>query len=327
VTPLRPSSLLDRRLVIVTGKGGTGKTTVAAALAVAAAGSGRRVLLAEVGRDEQIPSLFASGAPPAGYAGREIHPGITAMQIDPFAALGEYLSLQLGVSAPVSLVLRNRGFRQLMEASPGWRELIALGKVWHLEQMRASPGRARWDLIVVDAPATGHGVTFLSAPRVVVSALRAGPLRRQAAEVEALIEDPVRTALLPVALAEELPVRETEQLIRKVESDVGIRVDRVALNAVPARPFPAGLEDLDERLRRLPDDVALGALPAPGVLAACAAHLRARWELHEHWSQALAESIRLPCVRLPYLPGGVEGPASLAVIGAALLAGDAAEPA
>jgi anion-transporting ArsA/GET3 family ATPase len=327
VTPLRHASLLERRLVIVTGKGGTGKTTVAAALAVAAAAAGRRVLLAEVGRDEQIPSLFAPGAPPAGYAGREIHPGITAMQIDPFAALGEYLALQLGMSAPVSLVLRNRAFRQLMEASPGWRELITLGKVWHLEQMQESPGRARWDLIVVDAPATGHGVTFLSAPRVVVSALRTGPLRRQAAKVEDLIEDPVRTELLPVALAEELPVRETEQLIDSVQSAVGIRVGRVVVNGVLPRPFPAGLDDLDQRLRRLPADAPLGALPPPPILAACAAHLRARWELHEHWARALEESVGLPCLRLPYLAEGVEGPASLAVLGEALLAGSAQEAA
>jgi anion-transporting ArsA/GET3 family ATPase len=320
VTPLRPASLLERRLVIVTGKGGTGKTTVAAALAVAAAGTGRRVLLAEVGRDEQIPSRFEPGSPPAGYAGREVHPGVTAMRIDPFEALGEYLALQLGVSAPVALVLRNRAFRQLMEAAPGWRELITLGKVWHLEQMQAPSGRARWDLIVVDAPATGHGVTFLSAPRVVVSALRAGPLRRHAAQVEALVEDPVRTALLPVALAEELPVRETEELVRNVQREVGISVDRVVVNAVLPRPFPPGLEDLDERLRRLPEGVPLGALPSPGVLAACAGHLRARWDLHERWARALAESTGLPCVRLPYLAGGVEGAASLAALGAALLA-------
>jgi anion-transporting ArsA/GET3 family ATPase len=321
----RARSLLERRLVIVTGKGGTGKTTLAAALSVAAASVGRRVLLAEVGRDERIAGLFAPGAAPVGYAGREVHPGITAVCIDPFAALGEYLALQLRVSAPVELVMRNAGFRQLMQAAPGWRELITLGKIWHFEQMQASPGRPRWDLIVVDAPATGHGVTFLNAPRVVVSAVRSGPLRRQAAQVEALIEDPLRTVLLPVSLAEELPVRETEQLVRRVREDVGIAIDRVVVNALPARPLPPGLEDLGLRLRRIPDGTPLGALPAPSVLAACAAHLHARWALHERWAETLAASIGLPCVRLPYLPDGVAGPDALARLGQALVAGPAAE--
>jgi len=325
--PLPPDPLLARRLVIVTGKGGTGKTTVTASLGVAAAERGRRVLLVEVGRDEQLATLFDPAGPPAGYAGREVHPGVTALRIDPFEALGEYLALQLGVSAPVALVLRNRGFRQLMDAAPGWRELITLGKVWHLEQQRTPDGRARWDLIVVDAPATGHGVSFLSAPRVVVSAVRSGPLRRHAAQVEALVEDPARTLLLPVALPEELPVRETLELVERVRRDVGIRVDRVVVNAILPRPFPPGLEDLDTRLRRLPEQTPLGALPPPSVLAACAAHLRTRHELHERWTQALAGSIGLPCVRLPSLRDGIEGPASLAALGALLLGEPATEAA
>ena len=178
-----PASLLDRRLVIVTGKGGTGKTTVAAALALAAARAGRRVLLAEVARDEALVRLLAPDPAPAGYAGREVQPRLRVMQIDPFEALAEYLGLQLGVPALVRRVLRNRGFRQLMAASPGWRELIALGKLWHLEQMEEAPGRPLYDLLVVDAPATGHSVAFLerasrgglgAAHRAAAEALAAG---------------------------------------------------------------------------------------------------------------------------------------------------------
>jgi anion-transporting ArsA/GET3 family ATPase len=181
-----PSRLLDRRLLIVTGKGGTGKTSVAAALALAASRRGRRVLVVEVGRDEHVPRLFARDAKPVGYAGREIAPRIVAMRIDPYEALAEYLGLQLKLRAAVDLVFRNKAFRQLMDAAPGWRELITLGKVWHLEQAQDA-GRPRFDLIVVDAPATGHGLTFLDVPRVVASAVQAGPLRRNAMLVEQMI--------------------------------------------------------------------------------------------------------------------------------------------
>ncbi len=312
-------TLIEHRLVIVTGKGGTGKTTVAAALAVAAAQNGRRVLLVEVGRDEALPRLLDPGSPAVGYAGRTVMPGVTVMRIDPFEALAEYLGLQLHVRTLVDRVMRNRAFRQLMTASPGWRELITLGKVWHLEQMEESPGHSLYDLIVVDAPATGHGVSFLSAPRVVVSAVRAGPLRRHAQRVEELLEDPDRTLLLPVALAEELPTRETAQLIERVREEVGIAVDRVVVNGVVAPPFPAGLEDLDERLGDLPANTPLGALPPPATLAACAAFLRARHELNRRYVELIHELTDLPVVALPYLIEGIDGPESLRALADALI--------
>lgn len=313
-------SILDRRLVIVTGKGGTGKTTVAATLGLAASAGGRRVLLAEMGLDEHLPAILARRpGPPVGYAGRALAPGLHVMRIDPYDALAEYLGLQIRLEGVVRRVLRNAAFRQLMEASPGWRELITLGKVWHLEQMRDERGAPRFDLIVVDAPATGHGLTFLDVPRVVGSAVRAGPLQRHAGWVEAMIRDPERTLLLPVSLAEELPARETAELVTRLRGHIGVSVDRVVVNAVTPPPFPADLPDLDERLARLPPEPLPGA-PPPGVLATCVAHLRARHLLNHRWTGEIAAATGLPVVVLPRLPHGVCGPADLEALAGALLA-------
>jgi anion-transporting ArsA/GET3 family ATPase len=315
-----PAALLDRRLVIVTGKGGTGKTTVAATLAAAAAAAGRRVLVAEVGPDEHLRGVLAPGSRPVGYEGREVAKGLRAMRIDPYEALAEYLGLQIGLRGLVRRVLANAAFRQLMDASPGWRELITLGKIWHLEQMAAKDGSPRFDLIVVDAPATGHGLTFLDVPRVVGQAVRGGPLRRHAGWVEAMVRDRQRTVLLPVALAEELPARETAELVGRVREQVGVAVDRVVVNAVTPAPFPPGLADLDERLARLPASLDLPGAPPPRVLAACAAQLRSRHELNQRWTDEIERATGLPVVVLPRLARGVCGPDDLALLAPALLA-------
>lgn len=305
--PVPERSLLDRRLIIVTGKGGCGKTSVSAALALAAARAGRRVMVAEVGDREHLPRLFLrEPAEPVGYAGREIHPGVSVIHLQPYAALAEYLGLQTGARPLVDLVLRNKGFRQLMDASPGWRELITLGKVWHLEQKKESDGSSAYDLVVVDAPATGHGITFLDVPRVVVSAVRAGPLRRHAGWVEELIHDRSRTLLLPVSLAEELPTQETCELVERMREDLGIAIDRVVVNAVLPPPFPPGLADLDETLAGLDPATRLEGLPAPATLAACAAHLRSRYDLNQRYVARIARETGYPVTVLPHLDSGVE---------------------
>jgi anion-transporting ArsA/GET3 family ATPase len=314
-------SLLEHGLVIVTGKGGTGKTTVSATLALAAARAGLRVLVAEMGPDEQIPRLLDPRAPQAGYAGYPILPGLRAMQIDPFEALSEYLTLQLGVRAVVDAVVRNKAFRQLMTAAPGWRELITLGKIWHLAQLDSGdPPRRQFDLIVVDAPATGHGVAFLDVPRVVVSAVRAGPLHAHSERVEQMLEDPEQTLVLPVALAEELPAREISELTDRVRGEMGISIDRVIVNAVVGPPFPDEISDLDEALARLDGDLDLGALPPPRALARCAHYLRSRHELNRHFAAEIQHTTGLPIVELPRLPEGVRSRDQISSLTSALLA-------
>jgi anion-transporting ArsA/GET3 family ATPase len=169
-------------------------------------------------------------------------------------------------------------------------------------------------------------VTFLDVPRVVVSAVHAGPLHQHTEAVEALIEDPERTLLLPVTLAEELPVRETNELIERVRSDLPIAVDRVVVNAVAPAPFPVGLENLDEVLARLPDTSSLGALPPPSQLAACARTLRLRHELNAGFVSEIAEGTGLPLVVLPQLQAGIEGPREIEELADALLAAPAPVP-
>jgi anion-transporting ArsA/GET3 family ATPase len=306
--------LLARRLIIVTGKGGTGKTTVAAALARGAAARGLRVLVAETGRDEHLPRLLGHRGPPVGYAGAETPAGPLAVRLEPYEALAEYLNLQLRVPGAVAGLLRQRSFRQLMDAAPGWRELVTLGKVWHLEQAREGDA-PRFDLLVVDAPATGHGLTFLDVPRVVVSAIRSGPLRRHANWVETLVRDPDRTLLLPVALAEELPTRETVELVERLRSDVGVSLDRVVVNCVEPAPFPPALPDLDRRIAALAHTPG----PKPAAWAACARHLATRHDMNQHYLGEIARETRLPAVVLPLLPAGLRGPDDLAALEGPLL--------
>lgn len=307
--------LLARRLIVVTGKGGTGKTTVAAALARAAAARGLRVLVAETGRDEHVPRLLGHRGGPVGYAGARTPAGPLALRLEPYDALAEYLNLQLRVPGVVARLLRQGSFRQLMDAAPGWRELVTLGKVWHLEQAREGDA-PRFDLLVVDAPATGHGLTFLDVPRVVVSAIRSGPLRRHANWVETLVRDPDRTLLLPVALAEELPTRETVELVERLRSQVGVSLDRVIVNCVEPAPFPPELPDLERRIAALPHTPG----PKPAAWAACVRHLASRHDLNQHYLGEITRETGLPAVVLPLLPGGVRGPDDLAALEGPLLA-------
>ena len=172
----------------------------------------------------------------------------------------------------------------------------------------------------MDAPATGHGVAFLDVPRVVVSAVRAGPLRAHTLRVEQMLEDSDQTLVLPVALAEELPAREIAELTDRVHNEMGISIDRVIVNAVVGAPFPAEISDLDEALARLDGDLELGTLPPPRILARCARYLRSRHELNRRFAAEIQHTTGLPIVELPRLAEGIQGPEQISSLASALLA-------
>ncbi|HPG28202.1 MAG: ArsA family ATPase [Spirochaetaceae bacterium] len=299
-SPLR--DLLDHRLIVVTGKGGTGKTAVSCLLAEAARRAGKRVLIAETSATESIVTRFESAPKPVGYAGRELRPGLFAVHVDPHEALADYVRLQTGLGVVTDRILHSETFQQLLEAAPGWRELIVLGKVWHLEQKQDARGRPLYDLIVVDAPATGHGLTFLDVPRVVQQAVRAGPLARHASWVEAMVHDRERTLLLPVTLPEELPVLETCELIARARGEVDIAVDRVVVNRMPSRLASRALACLD----RLPPSLSPESLPPVPAMRAMLEHESRREAIAVAWRRSVSARCGLPVVDLPSLPRGFE---------------------
>jgi len=324
--PLQSPALADRRLVFVTGKGGTGKTTVALALALALAERGKRVLLAELGRSAQAPALVERTPAAVTSSPRRLAEGLDVALIDPFDALEEYLRLQGWAGAWLARGLRQPGLHDLLVGTPGWRELITLGKLWYVAtgpEEGGAPARA-YDHIVVDAPATGHGLTLLDVPRVVHSAVRTGPLARNAARVEAMLLDPAQTVLLPVCWPETLPVRETVELVDRLEHVVGIHVDHIVVNGV-ATPSPVdGWPDLADAIDALPPQAETPAVASAPVIAACVRWSQARSHSQQAALELLGEELGRRFVRLPHwpaaaLPGGEPDVSRLRSLGATLL--------
>lgn len=224
--------LTSRRVVLVTGKGGVGKTTVAASLAMASARAGKRVLLCETQGATRIPALF--GKPGKGYEASQVAANLSTLSITPQEAIQEYVMLQLHFQRLYRMVFQNRVMGPFVDAVPGLHDLVQLGKVWFAER-ETENGRPRWDQIVVDAPATGHGLTMLGAPRAMMDLTRAGPFFENAQRIAEMVEDPGRTALVLVAIPEEMPLRETEQLFERLGPMRNL-VGGVVLNEV--RPLP-----------------------------------------------------------------------------------------
>jgi anion-transporting ArsA/GET3 family ATPase len=271
---------------VVTGKGGVGKTTVAAALGLITARRGRRTVVCEVAQQERLAALF--GAHDVGHGEPELAPGLFGVSVEPERAMHEWLRYQLRSGALAGLLGHSRLFHYLTAAAPGVTELVTMGKVWDLAQPERRTRGARYDTVVMDAPATGHALALLRAPRTYANVARVGPIARQAKRIDAFLRDSSATGVLSVALPEEMPVNETVDLERRLADDLGMSVDQIVANAVLPQRFTAADE---RRLRAVSDNGA--------VQAALAEHHRASGQQEQ--LDRLRGEARAPVTTLPYL--------------------------
>jgi anion-transporting ArsA/GET3 family ATPase len=287
------ADLFDKRLLFVTGKGGVGKSTVALALGMAAAARGRRVIVCEVASQEHTSRVFRRSE--VGFHEVEMADSLWTISIDPDRSLREYLVLQSPVRAMGELLSRSRIFTYMAAATPGLKELVTIGKIWELAQLdrRVKKGR-EYDLVVVDAPATGHGIGFLQTPRTFAAIARVGPIRNQAEALDSFITDRRRTGAVIVSLPEEMPVNESELLERELSENVGVSVDRVYMNAL----YPERFSESDaDRLASVSDSVDGGGRAA--VKAALSE--RRRTVAHRGQLERLRKLVAAPVWTLPFV--------------------------
>jgi len=302
--------LLDRRLLFVIGKGGVGKTTVAGAMALGLADAGLRTLLVEVASEQRSEALFGV-APPAGIVPAEARPNLDVLSIDTDTATEEYLTRQLPMRPLVELMVRRRAFHQVAQAAPGLSELVTVGKLWDFATA-VRDGAPVWDRIVVDAPATGHGIALLEVAGQIRELASSGPIREQAGKIEQVIHHPAATGVAVVAIPEELAVSEAIEAVDALRAR-NLPVAAAIINAVRASQMTAA----DEAPLRAVADGTAGEAERAAARAAIDTLVAARHDADE--SEALARGTGLPVVSLPEVADLQPGSGGLERLAAALM--------
>ena len=307
------ASLLDRRLVFVTGKGGVGKTSVAAALAHMAASRGQRTLVCEMDAKGSLAAAF--DAAPLTFVPRELEPNLFAMAMNTEDSLREYLRLFVKLPFVGKIGPLARTFDFVADAAPGVKEILSVGKLCHEVRQR------HYDLVVVDAEATGHIVAQIGAPAVIRDLVQVGLIRDQTDWMLDILRDPATTGVAIVATPEEMPVTETLELIARLDPETGVAASAVIVNRVLPQMVTGPQVDV---LERLDDPAALAALTAkigrgaPTIIrAAQIADARSRVGAG-HLDDLAAGIGELPLVEVPELFTRSTGRRVVALIAGAL---------
>jgi anion-transporting ArsA/GET3 family ATPase len=292
--------LREKALVFVSGKGGAGKTTVAAVLGVAAAERGRRTIVCELAGAAHLAPAFGL---PVGM-GREtrLADRLWCVTLDPREALREWLRRQPGGTLADTVLSRSRAFAHFVEAAPGAKEVVTIGKVLDLAGRAPGDGRRHpaYELVVVDAPSTGHALGMLAAPGSISEVAPRGPVATQARALRAVLADAQATGYVGVSLPEEMSVREVLELEQGLDDALGRELDVIVVNGVYPDRFS------DDEAKTL-EALAAGPDPAGALRASLLEHHRAR--IHAEHVRSLRARARAPVITLPYVFAPAIGPA------------------
>ena len=292
----------EPRLQLIVGKGGVGKSTVAAAIALAEAQRGSRVLALELGRPGGLASIFGRVPPDAGVP-VEVRPRLWISYVEGEAALAEYLELVVPIRRLLAAVFTSRIYRFFVAAAPGLRELMTIGKIWYEFDRKDVNGRPMWDRLVVDAGASGHSLQYLQMPGTAAQTFTVGLVHREATRVEALLKDAAETAVHVVAIPEEMPVAEALEIVAKLRNDLQLPLGRVFLNRC-REELPAGAAEFAERLGtiRAPADASFNGVPASTLVdgVRTAVDRALAWDSVQRRSvEMLTQGCQAEIVRLP----------------------------
>ena len=309
--------LLRRRLVLLSGKGGVGKSLVGSALALAAAEQGKKVLLVEIDAPQEAARFL--DAPAVGGIETEVRPGLFTVNLRPRGVMDEYVRQVLKLSLLADRVIESPIYDRFLTAAPGLKELMILGKIMVLVEERAGFGRKpKYDLVVVDLPATGHGLSMLKVPIAAAKAVPVGPVGQNARRVLALLRDPEKTALVIVAIPEEMAVVEAAQFHDSATLEVGVTAALAVLNAFHERRFSDAEEARILNLSKQGADGPLGRdVSLASALLAARRHVRRR-KLSRFYEARMKRLLPLPLVTLPYLFREEMGEAEVRLLAARL---------
>jgi anion-transporting ArsA/GET3 family ATPase len=296
--PSLVDELLDKRVLILTGKGGVGKSTTSAALALIAANRGKRVLVIEVDAKGNVPDFFDTHR--VGFKYRRLHKNVYGLSMQPKDSMQEYLSLMLRV--PGFSLRPLQGFMEYTSnAIPGLKEILVTGKIYY-EEKAEDDGVRRWDLIVVDGAPTGHVVSQLGAARHLAELVRTGPVHDQALRVADLLSDPARTALVLVTIVEEMPVNETIDLAKRFEDETDIHPVALIVNQLqPDLVGSVPVMEVEKLVRGAPRRDFLKAHSEGEPLLGAAEMLLDARSRTERLTGVLNRALRLPTLTVPYV--------------------------